>query len=222
MEYVPGRDLTEFIARGPFAPDLYRDLALQICDAVSATHAAGFVHRDLKPANIRVRNDLCIKVLDFGLARSTRKNKNISSTSLTIPGQIMGSPLYLSPEQSRGEPLDERSDVFALGIILFEMATGGKPFTGKSLAEYCSALEVDQPPRVRDFRRDLPRGLDRVIYGCLRKRRALRFSSGKQVRDALRGCFEESTTRVRSKHILIAGGTGLLLGCMAMLRRQRS
>src|SRR5688572_3199773 len=139
-EFVEGEALSKRISRGKISLPEAVDIAIQIASALAASHKAGIVHRDLKPDNIMIRHDGTVKVLDFGLAKETVGNLSnlaLDATTLdgvpTSPGLILGTPQYMSPEQARGKPLDARTDIFSLGIIIYEMATGRPPFTGESM-----------------------------------------------------------------------------------------
>jgi serine/threonine protein kinase len=132
MELVDGRPLDEFLPAEGFPADRVVELATPLADAIAAAHDKGLVHRDLKPANILVTSDQHVKVLDFGLAKDIRTvwqdGHTVTSDGRTQPGVVMGTPLYMSPEQISGAEVDQRTDVFSLGIILFEMLTGRRPF----------------------------------------------------------------------------------------------
>ena len=139
MELVDGRPLDELIPAEGFPADRVVELATPLAEAIAAAHDKGLVHRDLKPANILVTSDQHVKVLDFGLAKDVhavgQDGQTVTSYGRTHPGVIMGTPLYMSPEQISGAEVDHRTDVFSLGIILFEMLTGHRPFRGASQAE---------------------------------------------------------------------------------------
>jgi len=149
MELVDGEDLSRLIGARSLTPAKVAAIASQIIDALSAAHARGIIHRDLKPANIKVRADGTVKVLDFGLAKSsaTRGSDNATMTqaSMTEPGVILGTAAYMSPEQAAGLDVDARADTWAFGCILFEMLAGRRPFDGKSTAETMAAVLKDEP-----------------------------------------------------------------------------
>ncbi|HUP45268.1 MAG TPA: SUMF1/EgtB/PvdO family nonheme iron enzyme, partial [Thermoanaerobaculia bacterium] len=174
MELVEGRTLRQLIAEGPLPLDQAMRLAIQIADGLSRAHAAGIVHRDLKPENIMVTDDGLVKILDFGLARPVAFGAEAGSATstyahATAEGVMVGTPRYMSPEQLSGGPVDERSDQFALGMVLYEMVSGKPAFDGPSLPSIISAIVRDAPAPLRQSRPDAPAGLVKVIDRCLAK-----------------------------------------------------
>ncbi|HEX2340128.1 MAG TPA: protein kinase [Vicinamibacterales bacterium] len=182
MELVDGRTLTELIPRDGLPLDRLLRIAVPLADAVGAAHARGIVHRDLKPANVMVTFDGRVKVLDFGLAKLKQDHRAadgaapVASEQLTGDHRIIGTVSYMSPEQAEGLALDHRSDVFSLGSVLFEMATGTRPFRGETAASIISSILKDEPAPMA-VAPELPRGLDRIIRRCLAKDRARRYQS---------------------------------------------
>ena len=174
MELVEGRPLDQVIPPGGLPlRDLLR-YAIPLVDAVAAAHARGIVHRDLKPANVMVSADGRIKVLDFGLAKLVEEPDAGVDTRTALPtataaGQIVGTPAYMSPEQADGRPVDQRSDMFSLGILLYEMASGVRPFRGDSTLSILASIVRDDPPPVSGMRRDLPRPFAAIVGQCLSK-----------------------------------------------------
>jgi Tol biopolymer transport system component len=160
MEYVPGKSLDKCIgAKGlPLVEAI--GYATQIASALGAAHAAGIVHRDIKPANVIVTPDGQVKVLDFGLAKLAERE---NAETLTAAGSIMGTAAYMSPEQASGLPLDHRTDIFSLGVMLYEMLTGSRPFRGKSQAETMSAIINDPAPPLRTSGHRLEEILDKAL-----------------------------------------------------------
>ena len=162
------------------------EIATALADALAAAHEKGIVHRDLKPANVMVTTDGRVKVLDFGLAKMTAPEPTDSSDSQmptdlrTREGVVMGTVPYMSPEQVSGLPLDHRTDIFSLGVLLYEMATGRRPFQGRSSAELASAILRDAPPALEASRSDLPDGLRAVISRCLQKSPDDRFPTARE------------------------------------------
>ncbi len=184
-EYVEGDTLGTRIARGRLGIDDAVSIAIQIASALSSTHRAGIVHRDLKPENVMVRNDGAVKVLDFGLAKETghigHSDPDLNARTLdkvsTAAGLIMGTPQYMSPEQARGSQLDARTDIFSLGILIFEMLTGRPPFTGNSMADTIAAIVSKEPRRLEEFIDDPPLSLIRILQKSLRKDRDERYGT---------------------------------------------
>jgi serine/threonine protein kinase/tetratricopeptide (TPR) repeat protein len=181
MELVTGKTIHELLPRGGFPVDRFLALATSIADAVGSAHAQGIVHRDLKPANVMLSHDGSgVRVLDFGLAKQTfseSSGEDIRSLSDTEEGAVLGTPHYMSPEQARGEAVDPRSDVFSLGSMFFEMATGQRPFRASSAVGVLSAVIRDPAPKPSDVRPGLPRGLDRLLERCMAKAPADRFAT---------------------------------------------
>jgi Tol biopolymer transport system component len=172
MEFVEGRTLHAVIGGQPMPLDLALNYGAQIADAVAAAHAAGVTHRDLKPANVMITERGRLKVLDFGLAKLADQLDESGATqtldALTIRGTAVGTPSYMSPEQAQGKTVDSRSDIFALGAIVYEMLTGNRAFPGDSLAAVMAAILMIEPPPVSSVR-EVPPELDRLISRCLRK-----------------------------------------------------
>jgi TolB-like protein len=196
MELVQGKSLDHCIPEGGLALERLAKIAIALADALAAAHEKGIVHRDLKPANVMLTNDDQVKVLDFGLAREIRAagcdDATMTSAGRTEAGVVMGTPSYMSPEQIVSRAIDHRTDIFSLGIILYEMAAGQRPFQGRSSAELASAILRDTPPLVTGLRTDLPNGLARIIRRCLEKEAADRFPSARDLRDELRGMTHDA------------------------------
>ena len=188
LELLDGRELREEMARGPLRVARMVRIALQICGALEAVHAAGIVHRDLKPSNIFLVRHLddpdFVKVLDFGIAKLTRPDGEAPELR-TSTGVAIGTPIYMSPEQARGRrDVDHRTDVYALGIILFEALTGRCPFVGASLPDLLVKICHEPAPRLRELRPDLPDALEAVISRAIAKDTAERTPSARALADA--------------------------------------
>jgi len=190
MELVEGRTLTEVIPAGGLPLGRFFDLAVQLADAVSAAHIKGITHRDLKPDNIMLEHDNRLKVLDFGLAKLFEGAISTDATMAFDPrttreGHILGTVAYMSPEQAEGKPVDPRSDIFSLGIILYEMITGDRPFQGDTQISTITAILRDTPPAVHERKHTAPRHLDRIIQRCLEKDPDRRYESARGLRNDL-------------------------------------
>jgi tetratricopeptide (TPR) repeat protein len=202
MELIDGRPLSEMIPTDGLPLPNFFEIAIQIAEALGTAHVAGITHRDLKPANVMVEPDGRVKVLDFGLARLLEPDAAemedaptaVKEGSDTEEGMVLGTVPYLSPEQAEGKPVDPRSDIFSLGIMLYEMATGERPFQGDTALSLLSSILKDTPPTVTDVRRHLPRQLARIVEHCLAKDPRRRFQSALDVANQLEMLRTEVTT----------------------------
>jgi TolB-like protein/tRNA A-37 threonylcarbamoyl transferase component Bud32 len=190
MQLVEGQPLDRLICAGGLPLEQIVEIAGALGDALAAAHEKGIVHRDLKPANVMVSSEGRVKVLDFGLAKDINAvnadDATMTSDSRTQVGVVMGTPAYMSPEQTSGRPLDHRTDIFSLGVLLHEMATGRRPFEGTSSAELVSAILRDAPPSVTDARPDLPSDLARIVRRCLEKDPRHRVQTARDVSNEFR------------------------------------
>ncbi len=196
LEYIDGRTLAEVLPPTGLPLDRLLSIAIAVADAVGAAHQRGITHRDLKPANVMVAADGRVKVLDFGLAKLREEMQPAAAAALptqvlTGEGRILGTIAYMSPEQAEGRPVDQRSDVFSLGVMLYEMTVGERPFRGETPVSVLSSILRDNPPSVTDLKRELPRDLGRIIRRCLAKDPEDRYQTAKDLRNDLRGLREE-------------------------------
>jgi serine/threonine protein kinase len=192
MELVDGETLATCVAPGGLPVARILELSIPIADALVAAHERGVVHRDLKPGNVMVTREGRVKVLDFGLAKLTAVEERGDTTQLpdhlysTGEGTILGTLPYMAPEQIRGEPVDARADLFSLGIILYELAAGRRPFLGRSSVDVASAILRDSPESLSVIRADLPADLARVVHRCLEKDARERTQTALDVSNELR------------------------------------
>ncbi len=188
MEWVDGRTLAQEIPRGGLALERIFDIAIPLADALAAAHERGIVHRDLKPQNVMVAAGGRVKVLDFGIAKLRLPAGEAGEqdfTALTGAGQALGTAPYMAPEQLLGDAVDARSDLFSLGVVLYEMATGRRPFPGTAPAEVIASILRDEPRLVSDANPALPRHLGRIVGRCLQKDPRRRFQTALDLRNEL-------------------------------------
>jgi len=186
MEYIQGTPLTRHIKKGKLLPiATVLTIGMQAADALDYAHAKGIVHRDIKPANLMYNEKgNSIKITDFGIAR-------ITSGGHTKTGTILGTPSFMSPEQMIGKPVDGRSDIFSLGVTLFVLLTGQKPFNGDSLAAISYQVVNDKHPDITALRPELPACIKRLVDKAMQKKPAGRFQDGKAMKRALQRCLKE-------------------------------
>jgi serine/threonine protein kinase/WD40 repeat protein len=189
MEFVEGQTLGALIQKGGLRIQRLRALATGIVDAVIAAHSRGVIHRDLKPANVMVTAGDRVKVLDFGVAKlrddPLQAAAALPTRELTQEGRIVGTVAYMSPEQAQGQAVDERSDIFSLGVVLYELATGEQPFTGDTNLSVLSSVLRDTPKALSESNAHLPRDLARILRHCLAKDPDRRYQSAKDLRNDL-------------------------------------
>jgi serine/threonine-protein kinase len=211
MEYLDGQDLADWVRNSGAmrAPEAV-EFVLQACEAIAEAHALGIVHRDLKPANLfvtrRVDGSPCIKVLDFGISKLTVPGST-SDMGMTKTSTVMGSPLYMSPEQmSSTRNVDQRTDIWALGIILYEVLTGRVPFEAETMPQLCGMILQDPPRPLRELRPDVPDGLQWVVLRCLEKNRDARFTSIAELAAALAPFGPPGAQRSADRIARVLGG----------------
>src|SRR6266496_4131683 len=190
-ELLEGETLRQRISGTPLAQRRVLDYALQIAHGLAAAHEKGIVHRDLKPDNIFITNDGRVKILDFGIAKLTQPDGGQSQTEIptrrvdTDPGIVLGTVGYMSPEQVRGRPVDQRADIFSFGAILYEMLSGRRAFHGESAAETMSAILKEDPPELSETNHNVSPALERLVNHCLEKNPEARFHSASDLAFAL-------------------------------------
>ena len=234
MELVEGVPLSRLSRDGPMAVDRAIDYSLQIAAALAASHSADIVHRDLKPANVMVTSEGLIKVLDFGLAKSTPEPAGAAAAATvtgephTGPGVVVGTSGYMSPEQTLGQPVDARSDVFSFGVVLYELLAGRRAFGGQSEWAAMNAVVHDQPTPLQDLRPDVPEALRHIVDRCLEKDQARRYPSAVELLDELRhlapaGAAPRPSRTARYLAVAAAAALVVVIGITwVMVRRWQS
>jgi len=178
MEYVDGMTLRERMAEGPMKVGEAIDIVIEIASALATAHASGIVHRDIKPENVMLRRDGYVKVLDFGLAKLTEVDNSPEAETKptmlhTSPGEVMGTVAYMSPEQARGVTVDARSDVWSLGVLLYEMLSGQKPFQGETPTDVIVSIVERAPASLSGLAPEVPTELERIVSKALTKNPAI-------------------------------------------------
>src|SRR5438067_680577 len=184
MELIEGESITTMLARGPMDSREAVRIIRQVAEALDEAHAKGIVHRDIKPDNVMVTKRH-VKVLDFGIAKQIGGAVSKDTPVLTQGGMIVGTPYYMSPEQALGKPLDHRSDIFSLGVVLYEVLAGHRPFVGETMTETMMHIIMTEPQPIGSIVPSVPRGLREIISRCLQKHPDRRFGSAGELIEAL-------------------------------------
>src|SRR5256884_1191122 len=194
-EFIDGVTLRKRLSGAPMDFSEILDIAIQIAGALEEAHAAGIIHRDIKPENIMIRRNGHVKVLDFGLAKLTEASLSEDETDTeavtrglvqTDAGVVLGTSQYMSPEQARGKPIDARTDIWSLGVVLYEMATGHPPFTGETKTDVVVAIAKSDPQPLTRFSRNVPAELEWIVMKALRKNVEERYQTIKEFESDLK------------------------------------
>jgi tetratricopeptide (TPR) repeat protein len=226
MEYLEGRSLKQFVRdEGPLDEEKAIPILRGICEGLQAAHEAGVVHRDLKPQNILIDPNGGAHIMDFGIAFSGE------TSGLTQTGALIGTPEYMSPEQVRGEKLDARSDIYSLGLIIYEMVTGDLPFTGDTISSTMYKRLSEKPRRPREIRAEIPPFLEKIILRCIERERDFRYAGVAEIladlgeRKAPRAAPLRAPRLLRSRWALAAAAVGVLAlatGILVVVLRGRT
>ncbi|MDT4896936.1 MAG: eukaryotic-like serine/threonine-protein kinase [Acidobacteriota bacterium] len=214
MEFVDGETLRARLGHTRISLKDALDIAVQVADALSAAHEAGIVHRDIKPENIMIRRDGYVKVLDFGLAKLTERQTAVDSQAPTIakadtdPGTVMGTMQYMSPEQARGKDVDKRTDIWSLGVVLYEMVAGHAPFEGESTSDVIVSLLSQEPPPLSQQVEEVPHELERITRKALQKNRDERYQTVKDMALDLKSLRRELEVGLEIERSLPPGLSG--------------
>src|ERR1044072_991977 len=186
MEYIDGQTLEALINNRPLDIGTFLDISVQLADALDEAHSRGITHRDIKPSNIIITPRGQAKVLDFGLAKMSGRDpltndSFIATARITEPGVVMGTVQHMSPEQALGKEVDHRTDIFSLGVVMYEMATGQLPFSGTSPTDTIVQITQAQPEAVARVNYRVPDEIDRIIRKCLEKERDRRFQTARDL-----------------------------------------
>jgi eukaryotic-like serine/threonine-protein kinase len=197
-EFVDGEDLHELLAPGPLPPDCVAAVGAAVADALECIHAHSLLHRDLKPGNLMISREGAVKVMDFGIV------KDPLASALTRTGTVVGTPYYIAPEVLGGDAEDERSDLWSLGVTLYELATGRRPFTGDDYQALFAAVRRGKPERIRSIRREVPRRLANAIERCMERRPDRRWETAALLAAELRAIAGKLLGEVKPEKRLMA------------------
>jgi TolB-like protein/Tfp pilus assembly protein PilF/predicted Ser/Thr protein kinase len=223
MEFVEGENLRAMLARGPLDADRVAEVGIQMASALEEAHRRGIVHRDIKPANAVISAQGQVKVLDFGLARQlqdggTAIDSAMSTEAHTQAGVVLGTLPYMSPEQALGQPVDPRTDIFSLGVVLYELATGKLPFAGDTANQTIDCICHANPPPITDLSKKAPEALQRIVAKCLEKDRERRYATAKDLQVDLRNLQRDrgsgarvAAPRARGRRVAVTIGLAALV-----------
>ncbi|HYH10678.1 MAG TPA: protein kinase [Thermoanaerobaculia bacterium] len=197
MELIEGESLSKIIERGPMMPADAVRVCAHVADGLSEAHAKGIVHRDVKPDNILISPKL-VKVLDFGIAKQIG---GTADPSLTQGGMVVGTPHYMSPEQALGRAVDARTDIFSVGVVLYEMLCGQKPFAGEAVTEILLQIVMNEPRDIAVAAPGITPALANIVRRCMKKQPDERFSDCEELRAALATSLREEPTRARQSSV---------------------
>ena len=228
LEYVPGETLAQRIARGPIKVEEALAIGKQIIEAIAAAHEKGVVHRDLKPGNIKITPEGRVKVLDFGLAKSAGLEASGREGTVTQDGHIVGTPAYMSPEQARGKPTDQRTDIWSFGCVLYQMLTGQLPFDGKTTTDILARV-IEREPDWEALPRETPTRIRALLRSCLEKDPGRRLQHMNEAVDEIVETLRVSSTRQsvkRTRRVLLLSSAAVVclsaLGMWLFLREKQT
>ena len=199
QEFLTGYDVDELVNAGVLTdPKTVASILLQVCEGLEFAHTRGIVHRDIKPSNIRVLEDGTVKIMDFGIAKSLEGSSNLTQTGIAL-----GTAGYLAPEQIQGGTVDPRTDIFAFGVVAYELVTGKRPFQGTSLSNVLYQILNDQPADPSDLTTECPPELQTIIKRCMAKDPNDRYQNVRQVLDALKSVVGAAGGAVSYTHLTL-------------------
>jgi serine/threonine protein kinase len=197
MELIEGESLADVMAKGPMLPSDAVRVAVHVCDGLSEAHAKGIVHRDIKPENIIISTKF-VKVLDFGIAKQIGGS---ADPSITQGGMVVGTPHYMSPEQALGRAVDARTDIFSVGVVMYEMLSGTKPFLGDSVTEVMLKIVMNEPRDIAQAAFGITPALASIVRRCMQKQPENRFQDCEELRTVLTTCLREDPNNARKSHV---------------------